>query len=47
MNRNTIILIIAMIYVLSPLDLAPGIIFDDVVALAIALTPFFKKKTEA
>ncbi len=43
MNK-TIILIIAMIYVLSPVDLMPGILIDDAIALGIARLPFFPAK---
>ena len=38
-----IILIIAIIYFLSPVDLMPGILIDDFIALGIALAPFLKK----
>ncbi len=39
-----IILIIAIIYFVSPIDLMPGILIDDFVALGIALAPFFNNK---
>ncbi len=44
---KVIVLIIAVIYFVSPIDFAPGILIDDFIALAIALTPFFKKTSEA
>lgn len=47
MNGKIIVLIIALIYFISPVDLAPGILIDDFIALFIALTPFFKKTSEA
>ena len=42
-----IVLIIAVIYFISPVDLAPGILIDDFIALFIALAPFFKTTSEA
>ncbi len=47
MNGKVVALIIAVIYFISPVDLAPGILIDDFIALFIALTPFFKKTSEA
>jgi len=38
-----IVLIAAIIYFVSPVDLAPGILVDDLVVLGSALVPFFKK----
>lgn len=47
MNRDVpwkdIILIVAIIYFISPIDLAPGVIADDVVALGGALWPFIRR----
>ena len=47
MNKDVpwkdIILIIAIIYCLSPIDLAPGVLADDAVALGAALLPFLKR----
>lgn len=47
MNNRVIILIIAVIYLFSPVDLAPGILIDDFIALFIALTPFFKQTSKS
>ena len=41
------LLVLAVIYFVSPIDLAPGIVVDDIVVLAAALSPFFKKNAEA
>lgn len=47
MNKDVpwkdIILIVAIIYFLSPIDLVPGVIVDDFVALGAALLPFVKR----
>lgn len=47
MNRNVpwkdIVLIIAIIYFLSPVDFVPGVIADDIAALGAALLPFLKR----
>ncbi len=40
---KSIILIAAIIYFVSPVDLAPGILVDDLVVLGTALVPFFKR----
>ena len=46
MNSKAIVLIIAMIYFISPVDLAPSILIDDFIAMFIALAPFFKTASE-
>ena len=38
-----ILLIIAIIYYLSPIDYVPGVFADDLVALGAALIPFLKR----
>ena len=38
-----IILIAAVIYFLSPIDLVPGVVADDAAALGAALLPFLKR----
>ena len=38
-----IILIVAIIYFLSPIDFVPGVLTDDVAALGAALLPFLKR----
>ena len=47
MNRNVpwkdILLIIAIIYYLSPIDFVPGVLVDDLAALGAALMPFLKR----
>ena len=47
MNRNVpwkdILLIIAIIYFLSPVDFIPGVLADDIAALGAALLPFLKR----
>lgn len=47
MNRNVpwkdILLIIAIIYFLSPIDFVPGVLVDDLAALGAALMPFLKR----
>ena len=47
MNRNVpwkdIILIVAIIYFVSPIDFVPGVITDDLAALGAALLPFLKR----
>ena len=40
---KSIVLIVAIIYFLSPVDIAPGIIVDDLLVLGTALVPFFRK----
>ena len=40
---KSIVLIVAIIYFLSPVDVAPGILVDDLVLLGTALVPFLKK----
>ena len=42
-----ILLLIAIVYFVSPVDLMPGIPVDDFAALALALTPFFSTNSEA
>ncbi len=39
---KTVFLVIAIIYFFSPVDLAPGILIDDVAVLGAALMPFFR-----
>ncbi len=46
-SGKAILLILAIVYFISPVDLAPGLLIDDYVALAIALAPFFKQTSEA
>ena len=47
MNRNVpwkdILLIIAIIYFLSPIDFVPGVLADDIAALGAALIPVLKR----
>lgn len=47
MDRNVpwkdILLIIAIIYFLSPLDFVPGVIADDLAALGAAVFPFLRR----
>ena len=47
MNRDVpwkdIILIVAIIYFISPIDLVPGVIVDDLAALGGALWPFVRR----
>ncbi|MCR5088670.1 MAG: hypothetical protein K6C08_04045 [Oscillospiraceae bacterium] len=38
-----IVLIVAVLYVLSPFDLLPGAIPDDLAALGAALLPYVKR----
>lgn len=40
---KSIVLIVAIIYFFSPIDLASGLLVDDMVVLGTALVPFFKK----
>ncbi len=40
---KNIILIVAIIYFLSPVDIAPGLLVDDLVVLGTALAPFIGK----
>ena len=41
LDPKTTWLIIALIYLISPVDAVPGSLFDDLVALVFALAPFF------
>ncbi len=41
---KSIILIVAIIYFLSPVDIAPGLLVDDLVVLGTALVPFLNTK---
>ena len=47
MNKNVqwkdIVLIVAIIYFVSPIDFVPGVITDDLAALGAALLPFLKR----
>ena len=47
MNKDVpwkdIVLIVAIIYFLSPIDLVPGVIADDLAVLGAALLPFLKR----
>ena len=47
MNKDVpwkdIVLTVAIIYFLSPIDLVPGVIADDLAALGAALLPFLKR----
>ncbi len=47
MNRNVpwkdILLIVAIIYFLSPIDFVPGVLADDFAALGAALLPAIKR----
>ena len=47
MNRNVpwkdILLIVAIIYFLSPIDFVPGVLADDFAALGAALLPVLKR----
>ena len=38
-----IVLILAIVYIVSPIDLAPGVVADDLAALGAALLPFLKR----
>ena len=40
---KSIFLIAAIVYLVSPVDLASGIPVDDLVVLGTALVPFFKR----
>ncbi len=44
MNERTLILIIAIIYFIFPIDLIPGLPVDDLVVLGVAITLFLKNK---
>ena len=48
MNNSwkVILLVIAIIYFVSPVDIAPGLLIDDFIALGMALIPFFKTVEE-
>ena len=47
MNKNVpwkdIVLIVAIIYFFSPVDLVPGVLTDDLAALVAALLPYLKR----
>ncbi len=47
MNNNVpwkdIVLILAIVYFVSPIDLVPGVVADDLAALGAALLPFLKR----
>lgn len=47
MNKDVpwkdIVLIAAIIYFISPIDLVPGVLADDLAALGAALWPFIKR----
>ena len=47
MNKNVpwkdIVLIVAIIYFISPVDLVPGVLTDDLAALVAALLPYLKR----
>ena len=43
---KVILLVIAIIYFISPVDIAPGLLIDDFIALGMALIPFFKTAEE-
>ncbi|MBR3584600.1 MAG: hypothetical protein IKO00_01125 [Oscillospiraceae bacterium] len=47
MNKNVswkdIVLILAIVYIVSPIDLVPGVVADDLAALGAALLPFLKR----
>ena len=47
MNNNVpwkdIVLILAIVYIVSPIDLVPGVVADDLAALGAALLPFLKR----
>ena len=49
MNKDVpwkdVLLIVAIISFLSPLDLVPGVLADDLAALGAALVPFLKRAT--
>ena len=40
---KSIVMIVAIIYFLSPVDIAPGIIVNDLLVLGTALVPFLRK----
>jgi len=46
-NKNVswkdIVLILAIVYIVSPIDLVPGVVADDLAALGAALLPFLKR----
>ncbi len=43
---KSIVLIAAIIYFVAPVDLAPGVLLDDLVVLGTALVPFFTRAAE-
>ena len=47
MNKNVpwkdIVLIVAIIYFISPVDLVPGVLTDHLAALVAALLPYLKR----
>ena len=47
MNKNVswkdIVLVLAIVYIVSPIDLVPGVVADDLAALGAALLPFLKR----
>ena len=47
MNKNVswkdIVLSLAIVYIVSPIDLVPGVVADDLAALGAALLPFLKR----
>ena len=47
MNKNVswkdIVLILAIVYIVSPIDLVPGVVADDLAVLGAALLPFLKR----
>ena len=47
MNKNIswkdIVLILAIVYIVSPIDLVPGVVADDLAALGAGLLPFLKR----
>ena len=42
-SMKHVFLALAVIYLVNPFDLAPGILVDDLVALGMALAPFIKQ----
>ncbi len=43
-SAKAALLIAAIIYFVWPIDLAPGIVIDDIIALCIGIAPYLKKQ---
>ena len=42
-SLKVVLLIVAIIYLISPVDLASGLLIDDFAVLGAALMPFFRR----